>query len=140
MEKKDQGSCGFGKKCKNGYTPINRKLYKKIKIKAIKNSSKWPSRYSSYELVNEYKKRGGKYTCKTNRFGAPLGSFYPQGAQQNTFLTPEVKKCLNVIYGPRDSSYTSSSYAPDTMNSLGFGKKTKSKSKSVIRYLRSFLK
>ena len=31
--KKEQGSCGFGKKkCKNGYTPSNRELYKKIKI------------------------------------------------------------------------------------------------------------
>jgi len=75
----------------------------------------------------------GKVRCKCNKktcfgncgcgkcgFGASLNSFYPQGAQKNTFLTPEVKKCLNIVYGPEDSNY-SSGYAPDIQNSLGFG-------------------
>ena len=127
--------------CMRGYkpSPINRDLYKKLKIHAIKNADEWPSRYASYELVNEYTKLGGKYFCKKkNKFGAPLGSFYPQGAQQNTFLTPGIKKCLNVIYGPADSSYTSSSYKPDILNSIGqnpsgFGN-------PEIKYLRSLIR
>ena len=135
---KEQGSCGFGSKCMDGYkpSPVNRELYKKLKINAIKNSNKWPSRYSSYELIDEYIKNGGEYTCKKSSFGAPLGSFYPQGAQRNTFLTPGIKNCLNVIYGPADSNYNSSGYAPDIANSIGqnpsgFGKN------SEIKYLKS---
>jgi len=152
-------SCGFGKKCKRGYkpSPVNRELYKKLKINAIRNSNKWPSRYSSYELINEYKKKGGKYFCKKcggnsfgnggcncncncnkSSFGAPFGSFYPQGAQQNTFLTPSIKNCLNVIYGPADSNYNSSGYRPDILNSIGqnpsgFGKSPE------IKYLKSLI-
>ena len=58
-------------------------------------------------------------------FGASLNSFYPQGAQKNTFLTPKVKECLNIVYGPEDSNYTSTGYVPDIQNSLGFGRKNK---------------
>jgi hypothetical protein len=154
---KKNETCGFGKKkCKPGYCPkpTNKRMYKKIKYNVIRSSNKWPSRYSSYDLVNSYITRGGKYhckrcskkfsfgdggcgcgctTCRCSSFGAPFESFYPPGAQKNTFLTPEVKKCLNIVYGPEDSSYTSSSYTPDIQNSLGFGKK------SVIRYLKSLI-
>ena len=72
--------------------------------------------------------------CKGSSFGASFQSFYPEGAKTNTFLTPEVKKCLNIVYGPKDSGYTSTSYPPDIQNSLGFGSKHVS---NEIGYLRS---
>jgi len=68
---------------------------------------------------------------KRNNFGAPLESFYPNGAKTNTFLTPDVKKCLNIVYGPEDASYTNKSYQPDIQNVLAFGKS------NTIKYLRS---
>lgn len=144
---KEPKSCGFGKRCKNP-KPANRTMYKKIKNSIIHSSDKWPSRYASYELINNYKKAGGKYrcnfgncgcgakdcTCSKNGFGAAYESFYKQGVQKNTFLTPEVKQCLNVIYGPEDSGYTDKSYPPDIQKSLGFGKVN-----SEIKYLKNIL-
>jgi len=152
MEKQPK-TCGFGKQCK----PTNRKLYKKLKINAIRSSAKWPSRYASYELVSKYKKAGGKYHCFGNAccekckkssfgscgcankqrqpaFGASFESFYKPGAPKNTFLTPQIKQCLNVIYGPRDSGYTGTPYKPDIQRSLGFGKRN-----SDILYLKNIL-
>jgi hypothetical protein len=137
MEKEPKG-CGFGKKCK----PSNRELYKKIKTNVIR-SNRWPSRYASYELVNKYKKAGGKYHCFGNcgcakcnctSFGASYESFYKPGVPKNTFLTPQVKQCLNVIYGPEDSGYTGVSYSPDIQRSLGFGSVN-----SEILYLKNIL-
>ena len=144
MEKEPK-SCGFGKKCKNP-KPSNRELYKKIKTNVIR-SRRWPSRYASYELVNNYKKAGGKYRCTfgnncncekcncgTNSFGAPFESFYKPGAPKNTFLTPEIKQCLNIIYGPGDSAYTGVSHPPDIQRSIGFGSVN-----SDIKYLKNIL-
>ena len=178
MEKK-QESCGFGKKCKRGYcpTPTNRVLYKKLKTGGIRSSSKWPSRFAAYDLVNNYKKSGGKYTykkCKMsfgentccgcnkqqnsfgicnycnkqkssfgacgcnkqkNSFGSAYTSFYPKNYPQNTFQTPSIKNCLNIVYGPEDASYTNTAYQPDITTGLpnpgsfGFGKKNKRKNK-----------
>ena len=141
MEKEPK-TCGFGKQCK----PTNRKLYKKLKINTIRSSSKWPSRYASYELINKYKKAGGKYHCcnsfgncgcnkqRQTAFGATFESFYKPGAPKNTFLTPQIKECLNVIYGARDSGYTGMAYQPDIQQSLGFGKRN-----SDILYLKNIL-
>jgi hypothetical protein len=47
-------------------------------------------------------------------FGNTLDSFYKEGSTSNTFLTPEIKKCLNIIYSNEDATYN------------GFGKKRKS--------------
>lgn len=63
-------------------------------------------------------------------FGSTLSSFYK--GTNNIFLTPEIKNCLNIVYGPRDSSYTLKGYAPDIQNSMGYG----SSIKSDIKYLR----
>ena len=40
-------SCGFGKKCKRGYkpSPVNRELYTKLKINAIRNSNKYSEEF-----------------------------------------------------------------------------------------------
>ena len=165
MEKK-QESCGFGK-CKRGYCPkpTNRILYKKIKTGVIRSSSKWPSRYASYDLINNYKKSGGRYTCKRckmsfgentscgcnkqkNSFGSAYTSFYGKDYPRNTFQTPSIKNCLNVVYGPEDASYTNTAYQPDITNGLpnpgsfGFGKrkfKRKFKKLSEIDYLKSLI-
>ena len=51
------------------------------------------------------------------RFGNSLESFYK--GTKNTFLTPKIQECLNVIYGNKDASYTSKSYPPDTITKFG---------------------
>jgi hypothetical protein len=109
------------------------------------------------ELVSKYKKSGGKYHCRFGNsccekckkssfgscgcnkerlpaFGASFESFYKPGAPRNTFLTPQIKQCLNVIYGPEDAAYTGVSYPPDIQRSLGFGKRN-----SDIHYLKNIL-
>ena len=76
-------------------------------------------------------------------FGAKYQSFYKNGSQKNTFLSPDVRQCLGNVYGSNNASYTSTSYQPDIITSLGFGKtstgfgKTK-KNNSEMKYLRSF--
>ena len=47
--------------------PTNKKLYDKIKKKIKARSKVWPSAYASGQLVQEYKRRGGKY--RTTKFG-----------------------------------------------------------------------
>ena len=54
-----------GKKSK----PINIKLYDTLKKQVKTQVKKWPSAYASAQLVNKYKKRGGKYHCKISNFG-----------------------------------------------------------------------
>lgn len=151
MNKQNQ-SCGFGK-CDTGYCPKpkNRELYKKIRTNVIRSSSKWPSRYASYELVNNYKNAGGEYNCErcgvsfgscscnkqVNSFGNSYVSFYPKGFTKNTYQTPFIKNCLNNVYGPEDASYNKG-YQPDITTGLnnpgsfGFGKSAE------IRYLKKF--
>jgi hypothetical protein len=71
-------SSRFGKQyCKGGKkpVPVNKKLYNSIKNR-IKRTlkakrKKWPGRWASYQVVNKYKKRGGKYRCG-------FGSIVPQ--------------------------------------------------------------
>jgi len=93
-------TCGYGKKrCKNGgkLIPTNKRLYSKITQSIKSHFKKFPSRYTSTNLAKLYRKKGGKYRC--SRFGAELDSFY-QG-NFNSFLTPQVKKCLSVVYAPQ---------------------------------------
>ena len=69
------------------------------------------------------------YKQQTCGFGSDISSFYK--GVDNVFLTPDIKKCLNVIYGPGDSSYTNDSYKPDIQKAMGFGCY-----KSELKYLR----
>jgi hypothetical protein len=63
-------------------------------------------------------------------FGAPIDSFYK--GVNNVLLTPDIKKCLNIVYGPGDASYNRpQSYPPDIQKSMGFGVL-----KSEIKYLK----
>jgi hypothetical protein len=59
---------------------------------------------------------------KIVNFGSSYESFYKKGT--NTIMTPGVKKCLNIIYGPKNE--------PNIQNSLGFG----SSIDSDIKYLK----
>ena len=45
-------------------SPINKKLYDKVKEEAKRKFKVWPSAYASGWVVKEYKSRGGKYTGK----------------------------------------------------------------------------
>jgi len=40
-------------------------------------------------------------------FGNNLDSFYKEGSTSNTFLTPQIKKCLDIIYFNEDAAYNS---------------------------------
>ena len=89
-------TCGYGKKrYKNGKNL--KKLYSKITQSIKEHFKKFRSRYASTNLSKLYRKKGGKN--RSSRFGAELDSFY-QG-NFNSFLTPQVKKCLSVVYAPQ---------------------------------------
>jgi hypothetical protein len=45
-------------------SPLNKRLYNQVKEEAKKRFKKWPSAYASGWLVQEYKRRGGKYRGK----------------------------------------------------------------------------
>lgn len=44
--------------------PTNKSLYAKVKSEAKRKFKVWPSAYASSWLVQEYKRRGGKYSSK----------------------------------------------------------------------------
>jgi hypothetical protein len=48
--------------------PIDKELYKKVKRMVKKRSKVWPSAYASGQLVQEYKRRGGRYRGKKKSF------------------------------------------------------------------------
>ena len=73
--------CRFGRKKP---VPVNKKLYAKV-LKSVKSKVKvWPSAYASGQVVQKYKRLGGKY-----RFGS------------STSLNEMIKKCLSIIYGDK---------------------------------------
>lgn len=45
-------------------TPLDKRLYAQVKRDAKKKFKVWPSAYASGWLVNEYKRRGGRYSGK----------------------------------------------------------------------------
>jgi hypothetical protein len=73
--------CRFGRKKP---VPVNKKLYAKV-LKSVKSKVKvWPSAYASGQVVQKYKRLGGKY-----RFGS------------STSLNEMIKKCLSIVYGDK---------------------------------------
>jgi hypothetical protein len=44
--------------------PLDKKLYEKVKEDVKKRVKKFPSAYASGQIVQEYKRRGGKYSGK----------------------------------------------------------------------------
>jgi len=63
---------------------------------------------------------------RKTKFGKTLDSFYKEGSQTNTFLTPEIKKCLNIIYSNEDASY----------NAFGFKKNKSISLKEINKYIK----
>ena len=47
---------------------------------------------------------------RINRFGSEYTTFFQNGSNTNTFLTPEIKKCLSTVYLNEDAGYRSSSF------------------------------
>jgi hypothetical protein len=43
--------------------PVNTRLYNSIKKRVKRKVKRWPSAYASGQLVQEYKRKGGKYRC-----------------------------------------------------------------------------
>lgn len=43
--------------------PVNTKLYNSIKNRIKRKVKRWPSAYASGQMVQEYKRKGGKYRC-----------------------------------------------------------------------------
>lgn len=56
-------------------TPLDKKLYAKIKKKIKARVKVWPSAYASGQLVKEYKRLGGKYSVKTQ---SPLKRWFKE--------------------------------------------------------------
>lgn len=49
--------------------PTNKNLYSKIKAEAKQKFEVYPSAYANYWLVQEYKKRGGRYRTSSSKKG-----------------------------------------------------------------------
>ena len=47
--------------------PTNMTLYNRVKAEAKRKYKVWPSAYASGWLVQEYKRRGGKYTTESKK-------------------------------------------------------------------------
>jgi hypothetical protein len=162
LRKNGKYRCSFGSNLGDWYRekwvnvckPLGNGKYAKCGRKSGGTKGKYPYCRPSVRVnsktpktVHEMSKSKLKSMCarkqhsKSKRimqFGNTLESFYK--GTQNTFLTPDIKQCLNVIYGPEDASYTNNSYQPDIMvpfvNKVSFGKKSRKVSEE--RYLRSF--
>jgi len=103
------------RKTKNASTVPSNVVDKKIYIAAkrfIKKKVKvWPSAYASGQVVQEYKRRGGRYRparksttlkksvrrVRRTRFGLPE-SYYLPGSGNSTYYNPGVYDCLSMFY------------------------------------------
>ena len=72
-------------------TPIDKELYNKVKKEAKQKFSSWPSAYASGWLVQEYKRRGGRYIGKKPSKKIGLGRWFDE-------------KWVDVCYWPKQVS------------------------------------
>lgn len=106
---------GLAKKTKN--VPTNKKLYLRVKNMVKRRVKVWPSAYASAQVVNEYRKRGGKYrkvSVKSKRIIKRRRSIkrrsmmgnqgYKSETNNSLSLTPMIKQCLTLIYGDKPLS------------------------------------
>ena len=63
---------------------------------------------------------------RKSSFGNTFDSFYKEGSPRNTFLTPQIKKCLDIIYSKEDSAY----------NAFGKRKKNRISLKEINKYIK----
>lgn len=68
--------------------PLDKKLYEKVKAEAKKRFKSWPSAYGSGWLVQEYKRRGGRYKGSKPSRQVGLGRWFEE-------------EWINVCYYPK---------------------------------------
>ena len=91
---------------------LDKKIYIAAKRFIKKKAKVWPSAYASAQVVQEYKRRGGRYRRarkstalkksirpirRTNNFGLPEGYYLP-GSGSSTYYNPGVYECLSMFY------------------------------------------
>jgi len=87
---------------------VDKKIYIAAKKFVKKKAKVWPSAYASGQVVQEYKRRGGRYrrarksvrrTSRTRRtrFGLQEGYYLP-GSGNSTYYNPGVYECLSAFY------------------------------------------
>lgn len=80
--------------------PTDKKLYEKVKAEAKKKFKSWPSAYGSGWLVQEYKRRGGKYSSRKPSNKKGLGRWFEE-EWINVCYYPKIVPCGR----PGDLSY-----------------------------------
>ena len=70
----------------------------------------------------------GKKRVRKSHFGSDYTTFFQDNSQTNTFLTPKIRQCLDIIYSNEDKSYNTSS-------SFGSRSKRLKKINTYINYL-----
>ena len=93
-------------KCKS--KPVNTTLYNSIKTRVKNRVKRWPSAYASGQLVNEYKRQGGKYRCskigqpRCSKIGQPRCSLF--GDLDRWFKEKWIDVCTGKPCGRKRSS------------------------------------
>ena len=88
---------------------LDKKIYIAAKRFIKKKAKVWPSAYASAQVVQEYKRRGGRYRRarkstglkksirrirRTNNFG----NYYLPGSGNSTYYNPGIYECLSMFY------------------------------------------
>jgi len=84
---------------------VDKKIYIAAKKFVKKKIKVWPSAYASGQVVQEYKRRGGRYRrarksvrrTRRTRFGLQEGYYLP-GSGNSTYYNPGVYECLSMFY------------------------------------------
>jgi Family of unknown function (DUF5872) len=87
---------------------VDKKIYIAAKKFVKKKAKVWPSAYASGQVVQEYKRRGGRYrqvrksttlkkSVRRTRFGLQEGYYLP-GSGSSTYYNPSVYECLSAFY------------------------------------------
>ena len=84
---------------------VDKNIYIAAKKFVKKKAKVWPSAYASGQVVQEYKRRGGRYRrarksvrrTRRTRFGLPEGYYLPDSGN-NTYYNPGIYECLSAFY------------------------------------------
>ena len=84
---------------------VDKKIYIAAKKFVKKKAKVWPSAYASGQVVQEYKRRGGRYRqarksvrrTRRTRFGLQEGYYLP-GSGSSTYYNPGIYECLSMFY------------------------------------------
>ena len=88
-----------------GSTPVDKKLYEKVKRDAKKKFDVWPSAYASGWLVREYKRRGGKYRGKKPSASKGLARWFEEEWIDVCHLPKKVSCGRKTAKSPRKYPY-----------------------------------